>query len=339
MSVKLREKEKASGEISLYLDIYDKGKRRREHLGLYLTKDREKNKQVRRLAEDIRSKRQLELSANNYQITPQFKSQVNFITYFSEVSNESHRAWKSTLIHLKEFAGKDLPFGRIDERWLVSFQKYLLNVVSKNTAQTYFNKIKAALNRAKREKLILTNPADNIENIKGEEVEKVYLTFEEIQQLNDTPSDQDGIKRGFLFGCFTGLRLSDVRRLQWKHIRGEQMTLRIKKTGQPEYLPLAKAALSFLGERRADNEKVFEMGKSEGGIWNSLQRWGAAAGIEKHISFHVSRHTFATLALTSKVDLYTVSKLLGHSSIKNTQIYAKIIDQKKTDAVNLMPIL
>jgi hypothetical protein len=149
MSVKIREKQKANGEISLYLDIYYKGRRQYEFLNLFLTKDRDKNKQVKRLAEDIRSKRQLELSATNYQITPQFKSQVNFIEYFETVSNESHRAWKSTLSHLIAFAGTTLAFQNVDERWLASFQKYLLKQVGNNTAQTYFNKIKAALNRAK----------------------------------------------------------------------------------------------------------------------------------------------------------------------------------------------
>jgi len=337
MSVKLREKKKANGNITLYLDIYHRGKREYEFLNLWLTKNRESNKEVMRLAEDIRSKRQLELSASNYQITPHFKSKVNYIEYFTNMSKGNIRGWKSTLIHLRNFSGDTLFFSAIDEKWLVSFQKYLLNVVSKNSAQTYFNKIKASLNRAKRDKLIPTNPAENIDNIKGEEVERVYFTYDEIKKLSDTPSDREEVKRGFLFACFTGLRLSDIKRLQWKHIKDGQITIRIKKTGTPEYLPISNSASKFLGQRGAESDPVFKMMKGEDAIWEALQRWKKAAGIEKHISFHVSRHTFATLALTSGVDLYTVSKLLGHTNIKNTQIYAKIIDQKKKDAVNLMP--
>lgn len=338
MSVKIRERQKATGEISLYLDIYHHGKRQYEFLNLYLGKDREKNKEVRRLAEDIRSKRQLELSASNYQITPHFKTKVNFIEYFATLSKGNHRAWNSTLLHLRDFAGDNVPFSLIDERWLVSFQKYLLNLVSKNSAQTYFNKIKAALNRAKRDKLIQVNPADNIDNIKGEEVERTYLTYDEVKKLSDTPSDREEVKRAFLFACCTGLRLSDIKRLQWKHLQEDQITIRIKKTGQPEYLPMSKAAKKFVSQRGPDTAPVFRL-IAEDAIWTALQRWKKAAGIEKHISFHVSRHTFATLALTSGVDLYTVSKLLGHSSIKNTQIYAKIVDQKKKDAVNMLPEL
>jgi Site-specific recombinase XerD len=70
-----------------------------------------------------------------------------------------------------------------------------------------------------------------------------------------------------------------------------------------------------------------------------LNRWCAKAGINKKISFHTARHTFATMLLTLDVDLYTVSKLLGHKDIKTTQIYAKIIDKKKRDAVNKIPQL
>lgn len=340
MSVKIREKQKANGDIALYLDIYYKGKRQYEFLDLFISKNREKNKQVRRLAEDICSKRQLELSGNNYQITPHFKSKVNFIEYFETVAaNGKHRNWTSTLHHLKDYAGNSVPFQSIDEKWLMGFQKHLLNVVDTNTAITYFNKIKAALNLAKKEKLIRENPAEFIENIREKPTEKIYLNLNEIKILNETPLSNESIKRAFLFSCFTGLRLSDVRRLEWKHVQGEQLTLRMKKTGQPEYLPLSQAALKFLGDRGQDTQKVFKMMNSDGAVWTTLQRWKEKAGIQKHISFHVSRHTFATLALTHGVDLYTVSKLLGHSSIKNTQIYAKIVDQKKKDAVNMLPEL
>src|SRR5579871_116591 len=141
--VKLRAKAKANGEESLYLDIYYKGRRSYEFLNLYLTKDRERNKEIRRLAEDVRAKRQLELSASNFQLTPHFKTKVNYIEYFESLAKQNNRSWRSTLIHLKGFAGEAVPFGQIDEKWLVEFQKYLTNTVSRNSAQTYFAKVKA----------------------------------------------------------------------------------------------------------------------------------------------------------------------------------------------------
>ena len=71
----------------------------------------------------------------------------------------------------------------------------------------------------------------------------------------------------------------------------------------------------------------------------ALVQWMLKAGITKAITFHSARHTFATLQLTLGTDIYTVSKLLGHSELKTTQIYAKIIDQKKLEAVNRIPNL
>lgn len=71
-------------------------------------------------------------------------------------------------------------------------------------------------------------------------------------------------------------------------------------------------------------------------IGKILTNWAALAGIKKHVTFHVSRHTFATMALTAGSDIYTISKLLGHSYVKTTQIYAKVVDRKKEEAVDLM---
>ena len=81
---------------------------------------------------------------------------------------------------------------------------------------------------------------------------------------------------------------------------------------------------------------VFSDMPSEPSMNRALKRWVASAGINKNITLHTSRHTFATLLLTKGVDIYTTSKLLGHSKVSTTQVYAKIIDKKKEDAVDLL---
>lgn len=68
-----------------------------------------------------------------------------------------------------------------------------------------------------------------------------------------------------------------------------------------------------------------------------LKRWAKHVGINKNITFHCSRHSFATLAINSGVDLYVVSKLLGHTNIQTTQVYAKIVDESKNKAIDLLP--
>lgn len=111
----------------------------------------------------------------------------------------------------------------------------------------------------------------------------------------------------------------------------------MQKTRQIIYLPLSDAARRFIPERgeKGADDLVFDLPKRIT-TQMDIRTWVKRAGIAKKISFHCARHTFATLALTQGADLYSISKLLGHTNIATTQIYATIIDQRKQDAVNLL---
>jgi len=116
----------------------------------------------------------------------------------------------------------------------------------------------------------------------------------------------------------------------------------MKKTKHSVSVPLSENALAFLPERGedGDNDRVFKnLPEQPGNADARLHTLIRHAGINKKVSFHVGRHTFATLTLTYGADLYTVSKLLGHCNIRTTQIYAKIVDEQKRKAVNLIPKL
>ena len=140
---------------------------------------------------------------------------------------------------------------------------------------------------------------------------------------------------------FYGLRISDVKRLQWKDVfidKGQyRLAVSMKKTKEPIYLPLSSEALKWMPERgdKTPDDTVFDL-PSGNEINRLLKPWAKAAGISKRFSFHTSRHTFATMMLTLGADLYTTSKLLGHADVKMTQVYAKIINKKKDEAVNLV---
>ena len=110
-----------------------------------------------------------------------------------------------------------------------------------------------------------------------------------------------------------------------------------KKTGGQEYLDINPQAVQYMGERRKADDRVFVGLKYSSYMITELRMWAMRAGITKDITFHSGRHTFAVLMLDLGADIYTVQKLLGHKEIGTTQIYAKIMDKKKQQAVSMIP--
>ena len=149
------------------------------------------------------------------------------------------------------------------------------------------------------------------------------------------------LKRAFLFSCLTGLRKSDIQKLTWGEVQKFGKYTRIvfkqRKTKGQEYLDISSQAEKYLGERGNPDDIVFT--GFTYGSWTSLelQRWSLAAGVNKNLTFHCARHTFAVLMLDLGADIYTVSKLLGHRFLTTTQIYAKVLDKNKQNAVSLIP--
>ncbi len=351
MSVKLRKKKVAGGKISLYLDIYHNGQRQYEFLKLYLfkgtnTATKVANNETLVLAETITAKRQIEINHSEYGLIPKFKKEADFVEYFKTIGQRKGRSvniWKNTLNHLKTFTGGKVAFKNINERWLEKYQDYLLKQVSRNSAHTYYSKIKAALNHAVRDKIIQSNPCKRVQNIRKEDTEIQFLTFEEIQVLSRAiPKTESGkeVARMFLFGCFTGLSLANLETLTYEQIEGESVKFFRTKTEKWIYFPLNKTALSLIGNtvNKEPSARIFNTPQRRHAS-RLLKKWGGQAGIKKNMHYHIARHTFATLSLTSGADLYTVSKLIGHKNLSTTQIYAEVIDSVKRQAVNNLPQL
>lgn len=358
MKVTLREKDLEGGKVRLYLDIYDPTnylqKRKKESLGLFLFSkpkspiEKNHNKQTLQLAENVKAKRQLELQSSTNGFRSKDLLKANFLDYFEQLTKErkgskgNYGNWDSTLNHLKTHFGDYLPFSAINEQRLEEFKTYLLKELSINSASSYFAKVKAALNEAFDKRIIDDNPAKRVKAIKAEDTEREFLTEAELRALVKEECDNPYMKAAFLFSTFTGLRWSDIFNLKWKNIFGNEddgyyILHKQQKTGSHENLPFTSNVYSLLGERGPDEEKVFR--KLKYSAWHNLklQQWVMRAGIKKNISFHCARHTYATLLLTTGVDFYTVSKLLGHKNIKTTQLYAKVIDANRKIAVNKLP--
>ncbi|MBQ5635427.1 MAG: site-specific integrase [Alistipes sp.] len=350
-SVALRQRTLKSGNISLYLDIYTAGRRSYEYLNLYLTGgtsriDKENDRQTLALAETIRAKRLVELRNARHGLTPANDSDSTLLfDYFDIVANrrksvEAHsnyQNWVSLRNHLAKYEQRNIALSDIDKRWLEGLKAYLLARLKPTTAHSYFGKFKCLLNAALADGLITTIP--KIDGITAKRPERCYLTIEELKTLTATPCHNDIMRRAFLFSCLTGLRWSDVCRLSWENITQNgtftRLTFAQKKTGEQMYHDINEEAATLLGER--GEGRVFVGLPAPQNTNLALKRWALDAGIRKNISFHTARHTFATMLLTVGADIYTVSKLLGHTNIATTQIYAKIVDKTKQEAVNMLP--
>lgn len=362
MKVTLR-KRNQGGKTSLYLDYYFKGKRKTEYLKLYLEpnprtkEERELNKKTLRLAENIRAKRQVEIQNGIYGFRDNEKMKGSFLTYI-ELLSEKRRGssgnygnWKSMLKHLKAFANPKVTFAEVDKKFVLDFKEYLNNDaianrnqgLSQSSKYSYFNKFRAALKQAVKDGILPTNPSEGVDPFKQGETEREFLTLEELQEAAKAECDIPLLKTAFIFSCLTGLRWSDIQKLVWSEVQhsndlGHYIRFRQQKTKGAETLPISEQAVGLLGERQRPTDQVFKGLKYSS--WNNLklQQWMMRAGITKNISFHCARHTYATLQLTAGTDIYTVSKLLGHRELKTTQIYGKIIDEKKKEAANKIQI-
>lgn len=367
VKVTLREKKLQNGRRSLYLDFYPpiispKTSRpsRREVLRLYLyvrprnETERQENKETKALAESIRSQRQLEIQAGTYGFAAQAHRRKDFLAYFKGLAEKRKDApsnysnWLTTYTYLERFTDGHCLFGEIDETFCADFQTFLLNgpslrseskKLSPNAALSYYTKFRAAVNEAFAEKLLADNPAQRVKSIKAAETQREFLTLEELQALAATECDPPELKRVALFMALTGLRWSDASKLTWRevqHSETEGYYLRFiqKKTGGAETLPISDQAAQQLGTRGTPDARIFNEVKYSAWTNLKLTQWASQAGVSKRVTFHVFRHTFATLQLTLGTDIYTVSKMLGHKDLKTTQIYAKVIDQKKREAAN-----
>lgn len=167
---------------------------------------------------------------------------------------------------------------------------------------------------------------------------RAFLTLSEIHRLESTPARNELIGKMFLFSCWTGLRYSDLTALRWEdvHLDGGSQVITIcqKKTGSPVTIPLNTKALACLPPKRGKRRSVFGYSQSLSTYERILKRWAADCGIPKTLTSHVGRHSFATNLLCAGVDICTISKLLGHKSIKTTQIYVSVLDESKRKAVD-----
>ena len=364
--VRIRYKALSDGSQSVYLDIYRDGKRQYEFLKLYLipetsTTAKAQNKATLAAVNTIKSQRIIELTNNAAGLKNTSRRSKMLLLDWMQTYKESQEKKSvrgsgkligNTINILRAFNEK-AAMRDINRDFCLALIDYMRNVyvsangkkLSQFSCVSYFGCFRGALNAAVREDIIGENPVNKLntdEKIRMPESKREVLTIDEVKTLIGTPCRREDIKSAFLFSCYCGLRISDVLALKWKNVdcTGEQWRINIimQKTRQPLYLPLSMQARKWMPERdgATEDDPVFATLPCEDTCNVQIKPWVKEAGITKHVTYHVSRHTFATMMLTLGADLYTVCKLLGHTDVKTTQIYAKIINKKKDDAIGLI---
>lgn len=357
--VRIRAKELANGNQSLYLDTYRDGQRSYETLHLYLIPektpiDKKLNAQTMQQAEFVQAQRITELTNNEVGIKNNSSySKITLVQWLNKFKENKKQSWvgivNATIGCINSYSG-DVTLKNVSADYCRGFANYLQfnhktrqnKALSQTSVSNYLNCVNCALNDAVRQQLIVVNPFNMLsrnEKVKAPESQRTHLTVEEVQRLQDTPIKNNEVKRAFLFSCVSGLRLSDVRKLKWSDLEVNNGKARLailqKKTSTPLYLPINELQLQLMGSRGNDSDLVFAL-PTTNNIELILKKWTTEAGITKHITFHCARHTFAITLMSKGADVYTISKLMGHSNVKTTQVYAKVVDKQKEDTMSLL---
>lgn len=349
--ITIRKKERADGSFSLYLDIHFNNTRKRETLkGLILTGNPNSDKKVMQMAESIAQKRSMQFTMAEYDFRDVYAKEEPFVPFYL-AEGEKHRLLRRhNVVGIINIISPGLRFKDITKDWGEKFIAYMRKpvIIRKNqeprpysevTIHSCISTLKSILNIAVERGILLKNPLNGL-HLKKIKVRKEFLTLEEVDKLYNTECDYPEVKRAFLFACFTGLRLGDIIDLQYSNIQDGEIRVMQGKTDGQVSIPVTDTIMRLLNEAETLNHsgKVFNMPKRTASN-NALKRWIAAAGINKKVSFHTSRHTFATMLVYYARDIFTASKLLGHSDVKITQVYAKLIDDAKITAMNSIPEL
>lgn len=302
----------------------------------------------------VYSDREQEMIAQNERMEQDFVAYFNSIIYkvHPNSSNSIIVNWTRVGKLLSIFSeGKPIPFRKINVKLLEDLKLFMLTApqggnkkgtLSQNSAATYFSIVKAGLHRAFIDEYLTVDIAAKVKGISELKVKRETLTLEEAELLAQTPCENEVLKRAFFFAILTGIRLCDIHELTWGEIQKTSTGWRVdftqRKTHVVDYLPINEQAYSLCGEPGEHDQQIFAGLTGSSWISRPLKKWIAASGIKKHITFHCSRHTFATLQLENGTDIFVVKGMLGHTNVKTTQIYAHIVDKSKRNAAEVLQI-
>lgn len=361
-----------------YRMVYDEAKdkevakkdRKRETLKLYLWQaprtpiERQQNKEMLELAKKIRFERGQELleSIEGYRLKKE--RSINFLDYF-QAYNDSYtktdiRMMQIALQRFKDFLSETPEYSKfslsikpeqLNKDMMIAFTEYLQSRSIGEGAKSIYQRFKKVINYAIEHDAMVKNPCIGVSiRVDDQILRKDVLSQEEAQALINTHYDNENpnVRRAFILCLYCGLRFCDVNELTYKNVDYSNKLLRFEQNKTKGHsaasgvvIPLNDSLLSLIGEPPADSDKstlIFSLPTYESCL-KSLKRWVKRAGIDKHISWHCARHSFAVNILNNGANIKTVASLLGHSGIKHTEKYTRAVDRLKEDAINSLPEL
>ena len=344
--------------------------RKREFLKLYLWQaprtplERQQNKETLELAKKIRFERGQELleSMQGYRLKKE--RDINFLDYFQAyIGKYTKKDVRMVEIALKRFIdflndtpeykkyAKKIKPEQITKDMVEAFTEYLQGRSVGEGAKSIYARFKKVIKYAIEHDAMLKNPCTGITiKVDDQQLRKEVLSPEEIQQLIATHYEHENpnIRRAFIFCLYCGLRYCDVKDLTFanvdysnKRLKFEQNKTKGHSASSGVVIPLNDGILKLIGKPSSpgkQDEAIFPLPSYEMCL-KALGRWVKRAGINKHISWHCARHSFAVNILNNGANIKTVASLLGHSGLKHTEKYTRAIDKLKEDAINSLPEL
>lgn len=354
------------GKQTLFLLTYHNYQPIREALKTFVyaspktKQERDHNKERMTFAEQVRAARELEYDQGGVKTSQRIMGEGSFLDYFESIMREKYEVngtyttWRSTWLHMKTFLrGRDLKIKDCNDEFLKEFKQYLLKCegirstikLGNSSANIYLTKVKAALNQAVNERVISDNPGKRLKNVKMDGKNIEFLSKEELSKLAKATCINPLLKSAFMFSCLTGLRWSDVSLLTWKKVVYSEsdktwvLNYKQQKTKTIAYHPISEQAMYYAGKKGESDELIFKGLKYSTYHCKVLREWVRGEGIDKHITFHCARHSYAVMMHSMTGDIALVRDMLGHSDIKTTMKYVVITNDAKNKAVRSFPTI
>lgn len=346
-----------------------KHERRKEFLNLYLISkprtpiEKSSNDEVLELANRIRFEKEQQFKEDKDGYRLKSKKKINIFdfmqAYYDSYTKGDKRMIKAAIKRFRDFIALEYPLyknvvapDQLNKDMMMKFVDYLRSISKGEGALTHYKRFKKIIKYGVEHDVIRKNPCSGVVCKSDENaLTKDVLSMEEMVQLMKTKYDQQNpnVRRAFIFCLYTGVRFCDVKDLMYsdidysiKKIKFNQRKTQGHSSKSWVDIPLNEGLLPLLGEQPIDEEgnltdgRIFNL-PSQSMCLRSLKHWVKLAGINKHISWHCARHSFAVNILNNGANIKTVASLLGHSGLRHTEKYTRAVDSLKDDAVNSLP--